>query len=415
MRKLIALFLLGLLALPTWAQTENHLSISAEIRPRYEGRTGYKELLADGEKSANFVSNRVRVNMLLHQQKFSMGLKLQDVGTWGDKSVFGQAGNHKIGFYEAWAAYQFLPQWSIKVGRQALAYDDERILGAINWAQTGLSHDAFLLKFNNKAHGFHIHLGATLNQEKEILSYTPYPYTNKSMQYVWMNHTKGNLYASFLLLNNGTQLLDKTAIRYSQTFGIYLNNMKKASWDIGGAAYMQTGKDVNNTDMEAFYLAAHAKKVFCKELKWGIGAEILSGTAADDKKNKSFDPLYGTNHKFNGFMDYFYVGSHKNSVGLQDYYTQVDYKKNKFSGSLAGHFFASMAEMGGGYDNYLGSELDLTLHYQVDSQFKITAGYSHLFASESMQLLKHGGSAGIKTGGDWLYLTLAFSPQIYSK
>ena len=46
----------------------------------------------------------------------------------------------------------------------------------------------------------------------------------------------------------------------------------------------------------------------------------------DASENKAFTPFYGTNHKFNGFMDYFHVGNHANSVGLIDIYTKVKTK-----------------------------------------------------------------------------------------
>ena len=38
----------------------------------------------------------------------------------------------------------------------------------------------------------------------------------------------------------------------------------------------------------------------------------------DYKENNSFTPFYGTNHKFNGHMDYFYVGNHIGNVGLRE-------------------------------------------------------------------------------------------------
>jgi hypothetical protein len=36
--------------------------ISAEVRPRYEYRHGYKTLFPDGKEAANFISQRTRLN-----------------------------------------------------------------------------------------------------------------------------------------------------------------------------------------------------------------------------------------------------------------------------------------------------------------------------------------------------------------
>jgi hypothetical protein len=58
------------------------------------------------------------------------------------------------------------------------------------------------------------------------------------------------------------------------------------------------------------------------------GYEYLSGNSYNKTdKVYAFEPFYGTNHKFNGFMDYFYVGNHINSVGLHDAWLKYGYKQ----------------------------------------------------------------------------------------
>ncbi|MFV0365684.1 MAG: alginate export family protein [Mangrovibacterium sp.] len=422
MKKTIHVLALCLLSTSLYAQENKPttFNLSAEIRPRYELRDGYKAPRREGQDVGQFISNRVRLNMDYTQGALSTSLKIQDVGTWGDKSVFGNGDTHKIGFYEAWAAYRFTSKFELKVGRQALAYDDERIMGAINWSQTGLSHDAMVMKFNNAAGDIRLDIGASYNQESEKSVNTPYPYTNKAMQYLWLNQADDSFYWSFLFLNNGTQQIDDVnlRVRYSHTYGIFLNNVRKSNWDVGGALYAQGGKDVNGKQIAAYYVAGHAKKKLSEKYKLGVGVEILSGTDMfdDDGKNHSFDPIYGTNHKFNGYMDYFYVGNHKGGVGLQDYYAQLDYKKNKLSASLAVHAFVAAADVYDtslGSDPYLGTELDLTVNYQVDNQFKISGGYSCMKMDEMMKVVKYGtaNTPSDRSLANWLYVSLAFTPQ----
>lgn len=43
---------------------------------------------------------------------------------------------------KAWAKYQFTPKAALKIGRQMLAYDDERLIGGLDWAMQGRSFDA---------------------------------------------------------------------------------------------------------------------------------------------------------------------------------------------------------------------------------------------------------------------------------
>lgn len=65
------------------------------------------------------------------------------------------------------------------------------------------------------------------------------------------------------------------------------------------------------------------------------GIEIISGNSQTDPstKKEAFNPFYGTNHKFNGFMDYFYVGSHTGmaSPGLQNFFLNFKYLPKKFN------------------------------------------------------------------------------------
>lgn len=114
------------------------------------------------------------------------------------------------------------------------------------------------------------------------------------------------------------------------------------------------------------------------------GFELISGTPTNDQqKNKSFSPLYGTNHAFNGFMDLFYVGNHFNSVGLRDIYLRTRYNFNS-SFWIQGdyHNFAANATLlrdeysGPELDKGFGSEIDLSLGKVISESVSIQAGYS---------------------------------------
>lgn len=400
--------------------TDKSFTLSGEIRPRYEMRDGFSTLPSKDDDIAQFISQRTRLNANYKDGNLSVGLSLQDVSTWGDRPTLDKNANNQFGLHQAWAAYKFTDIFAIKVGRQELAYDDQRILGNVGWAQQARSHDAMLLKFNNLGSNIRLDVGATYNQESEKNKNTSYPHTNKAMQYAWLNQSTDKFYWSFLFLNNGTQLEGDTdmKVRYSQTFGIYMRNVRNNDWDFGGALYGQTGKSVNNQKISGYYISAYANKKLSDDFKLGVGLEILSGTDQNetDGKNHSFNPLYGTNHKFNGTMDYFYVGNHLNSVGLQDYYLKTTYKKNKLTTDLTGHFMLSAADiyMDGYLDNYLGFELDLTVSYKVADNFNIQGGYSHMFAGDSMFAIKNITTTTHKNNGGWAWIMLAFTPNFFS-
>ena len=129
----------------------------------------------------------------------------------------------------------------------------------------------------------------------------------------------------------------------------------------------------------------------------------------------SFAPLFGTNHKFNGWMDYFYVGNHAGSVGLTDLFAKVGYQKDKFSALLIPHFFMSAATIidgaGNEMDNYLGTEIDIAFGYKIAKTINLKAGYSHMLATDSMEILK-GGDSGVTN--NWAWIMFTFKPNLFS-
>jgi len=148
----------------------------------------------------------------------------------------------------------------------------------------------------------------------------------------------------------------------------------------------------------------------------GLGYEYLSGKDQNDTdaEIKSFAPLFGTNHKFNGWMDYFYVGNHAESVGLTDISATLSYKKDKFSAKLIPHIFSAAADIYDGsqkMDNNLGTEIDLVFGYKIASDIMLNAGYSKMFATDSMEALKGGDK---DENNSWAWLMFTFKPKLFS-
>ena len=117
-------------------------------------------------------------------------------------------------------------------------------------------------------------------------------------------------------------------------------------------------------------------------------------------------------------MDYFYVGNHKNDVGLMDIFIPIKYKKDKFSVALIPHIFRSAATVAvkqkdGTWKDYskgLGTEVDLVIGYAISKEVKLMAGYSQMFATETMQVLKGGNH---KNSNNWAWVMISFKPTFY--
>lgn len=413
-----------LLSVDIMAQTS---SLSAELRPRFEFRNGYKQLMPDGNNPAAFISQRTRLNGFYSNEKFKFKISLQDVRVWGDVNQLNTSDINGTSVHEAWGEILFSKVVSFKVGRQEIIYDDHRIFGSVGWAQQARSHDAAILKF--KANSNHdLHLGIAYNAVKESLYKLDYigMANYKAMQFIHYHGKFNKLGVSILELYNGIAYDSDTSanvvekIAWSLTIGPRLSyTADKFSANI--AFYYQGGKNGANTDLTATYFAADVNFKIIKNFSFGIGGEYLSGTNTKDKgTDNSFTPFYGTNHKFNGWMDYFYVGNHGGNVGLTDFYLPLNYNLNNWSFALITHNFMSAATVSEkqtdgswkDFSNTLGTEIDLSITYKLNKAVKLQAGYSQMFATQTMQVLKGGN---YNNSNNWAWVMITFKPTFFEK
>ena len=423
--KLQIAFLILAIALPAVASAQ--FVLSGDLRPRAEYRHGFKSPATTDMEAAAFISQRSRLNIAYKNEKMKFGLSLQDVRVWGDVPQLNLSDN-SFSMHEAWGEYFFTPVFSIKAGRMELIYDDSRMLGNVDWAQQGRSHDIGLLKYEKNT--WKVHAGMAYNQDKEQFSNRIYTITGnyKTMQLLWINHNKGNLNLSALFLNNGKQ--DMTlegeaeisyATRYSQTIGA-TGTYKLNPVQLNASIYKQMGTETGNKDMDALMFAINAKWSITENLSFTPGFEYLSGTSQKDAMDptyneiNSFNPFYGTNHKFNGHMDYYYVGNHINNVGLQNIFLKLNYGKNKLSMGADLHLFSAAADilnptdLTQTMDSNLGQELDLYIGYKLAAGVMLNVGYSQYFTTESTIALKGGDK---DETSNWAWASITFKPELF--
>lgn len=379
-------------------------TLSGEFRPRTEFSRGYKTLAVEDQNMSTATAQRTRLNALYATDGVKAKLVLQDVRFWGSQPQLVTNEDFATSIHEAWAEIKLAENFSLKAGRQELVYDDSRIFGNVGWAHQARSHDLALFKIEND---FKLHFGIAHHENADVTNnFYNGPDAYKDMQFLWFNKSWEKTGLSLLFLNNGVPVFvanNEQENRYSQTFG---GRVTHALEDVSLAAnlYAQTGKLVSGNDISAFNF------LFEASLKNGItaGFEHLSGNSYDkNDKNYAFNPLYGTNHAFNGHMDYFYVGNHINSVGLNDLYLKYNYKKEKFGFNGHIHYFATAGKISADAKSYLGTELDLGISYAVQPNAVLSAGWSVMFAGESLELLKGGDHT---VGQHWGFIMLSVTP-----
>lgn len=419
-----------LLTLVTATASYAQLVISGEVRPRTELYNGNNAPKTNTDNIPGLATQqRTRVTFTYTGTEERAGLKIvfspQLINFWGQLpqayDLIGagtQGGNEgALSVYEAYAQYAFSDAFTLKFGRQAISYGDQRWFGALGWAATGRAHDAFVGKFKlgDSKLDVGVSLGRTSfgNTPAQILGGDAIRAGYKSLQYVWFEPAISSTFKLPIMVTNITNQDSVSATFASHTnvttFGVM--PMVKVSDDLAfnaSAYYQYSAEDGVDLAASMFSLSATYKGA---GIPLTLGADIVSGKAYDDTEatTKTWQQPFGTNHKFYGFMDFFYVGETR-TEGLNDIYLKTAIKLSDKSKLLAhAHYFLANQEYLSVADGTtpttdIGQELDLVYVNNVSKALNVKLGYSQFFASEDFNTV---------LGNDfnnwvWLQLTAKF-------
>ncbi len=422
MKHLLLILILTGLALDAGAQ----FTLAGEIRPRAEFRNGFKAPPEKGVPPAFFIEQRSRVYFNYKSDSLQLKITFQDVRIWGSVSQIYKSDPNLQNVHEAWGQFNFNDKFGIRAGRMELAYDGDRFLGNLDWAAQARSHDALLFLWKNNK-GVRLDIGVAYNQnwrfEPSWLNQNFYDHslTNnyKTMQFARLEKKSESGKLALFFHNDGRQLAADSSMAYRQTFAI-IANKKIGVLKLSSELYYQSGKNGRGQPVNALLASFYAT------LNTGLtpitlGGEYLSGTsiaAAADNRDNAFAPLYGTNHKFYGFMDYFYVGNPHGNIGLIDLNIKTNFKLGNNTAFLAQvHHFMSPVEIpdpanpGAAMTSSLGTEIDLVYNRRLHEFVTLKIGYSQMFASESMIEVKGVGDAG--AFNNWAWLMVTFKPTLF--
>ena len=440
--KKVILSALFLAALPSVVQAqeeetpENTFTLSAQLRPRFEYRNGAYVPLQEGEKPAILVNNRTRINFdYRHGDQLQLFLSFQNVNIWGQApqvQLNDRTGGLSI--FEAYAALPIYKDINAKIGRQMIVLDEDRIFGSLDWHPAGRAHDAININWKNDKltlrsffafnqnyfDGNASSVNGNVNNPKGQYFYIapgtqPYQHLEAVHAHYNITPTQG---VSVLVANLGQRNSSNNDIDYNmQTIGFHYRG-KSDALRYGAEGYLQTGKNAAGKDKEAFLLAALVGYQFTPAFSATLGLDYLSGndTNSSSNKDKAFNPFSGTNHKFYGFMDHFYVLPNSPKVGLLNPYLNLNLKtSDKGSLSATGHYFRSAGKILGSEDNktrHLGVEGDLVYTHKIQQYVSLQAGYSLFIPSDSYKSLR--SLRNVRKQQDWLWCSLNISPKLFS-
>ena len=333
--------------------------------------------------------------------------------------------------------------WGLKIGRQILAYGDERLVGSSDWNNFGRTFDAVKLRYQQKdwwveafASSVAVITRGKYNQSDfvngaethrgQVFSGLYFSTTALSVQttdlYAFHLHENNN--ALYLPAALGDTNFFTFGVRVKSKPGVFhhaptapapdgkaMADGKSAplppppapkvlGLDYDAELAFQTGK-VRGLDLTAF--AAHGGLGYTFDLPWtprfGVEYNYASGDDnATDGDIQTFQNLFPSNHPRYGFMDAFsWQNMHNPAVSLKaapcskvtleaDYHLfwlatneDVWYRSN---GATAVRPLTPLARNA---DKFAGAELDFLVTYKPLKQLGFTAGYSHFFAGDYLR------------------------------
>jgi hypothetical protein len=409
----------------------NQLSVDLQFlsrgEMRYGGLPNTTEEEENGEKAAksNFAQSRTRLVINYKRDWLEARVTPQHSGVWG------QAGKGAFNLYETWVKMTARNGLFAQVGRVALSYDDERIIGSDNWAMASQSHDVVRLGY--EGHGHKAHVILAYNQNANVMNdggsyYVGGAQPYKTMQDVWYHYDlpKFPLGVSVLFMNIGMQGDEDTGFRtyFQHLLGSYVSFTPKR-WKAEAAYYHQFGKNEFGMKIDAWM--ASGKLTFSPKANYGFvgGFDYLSGDKlfavpphgglgmVHHDVIRGFSTVYGSHHKFYGAMDFFYVSTYLNGFtpGLQNAYIGGFFSPMKGMRLDASYHNLATATKLVDMGMSLGQEFEFQASYAATRDIIVMAGASLMTGSETMERLKRDTS---KSTLRWGWISLIVNPRIFS-
>ena len=367
---------------------DSTLSLDLQMRVRTEWRDGYK-LANDGQSAAllnPIQRNRMGVSGGLNAMQFKM--QLQSI-----RSFFGRpTGTDQVdnmSLTEAWVQLPLLSNLRMKVGRQKVAFDDERIVGAINWSNPGRFLD-----------GIRLHWKTTQGVTSAVLAWDEWSETQRWM----LHHEKSwNGHRVSILIFDQHSVTEPTALTAGGTWS--LSSRKGITWNAEAYTQFKSGQ------YAGYMLIAGGQKAMANGGSWKWGADWMSG----ENGSNAFHPFLGTNHKFYGWMDHFYVGVA--TAGLMDLRLERKipaFQKKAMLGATLHHFRNHSAS------DLLAHELDVWLTGQSRQGIQWHVGWSIMDPTEN-HISRQGEISASEWASSanrlqqWGWVSVNFAPSILLK
>lgn len=397
MKKLFLVTILILSVSGLFAQET--LKFSAQIRPRFEiDNKDFKS----STRANTFTALRTRLGLsFVPTKNFSGFVQIQDSRIYGEETS--TTSNMKnLDIHQAYFKINdlFALPLDVKVGRFEAAYGSERFIGPVNWHNVGRSFDGGIITFKNE----NVNLDMLMAREFEKFLVGDSTDQNIYGLFVDLNIIKSYKIMPFIIM----QRIQPTNVLNRTTLGINVKgSLDKFNQELDfGYQFGSITSGGREQDISAYTFSFGVDYLFDSNLKPILGAQIdiASGdNKPTDNNYNAYTSLYGTGHKFFGYMDYFVnFPNDTYGLGLIDLICKfgvVPIENLKIDFNF--HLFNSMKDytlLNGTKSNSFGTELDLVASYKYNSNITFEAGGS-FFSASDIFIEKRG-----KDTATWFYL-----------
>ena len=338
----------------------DNVKLSGEIRPRYE----YADVDNNDKDAGQALTARIK--LVASTDKFfgidnlNMNLGIIDVYDFGwheYNSLYNGQTDYDVIVDPKYAMLSNadinykIGKTVLHAGRSQVNLDNQRFIGTVGWRQLERSYDTVYVADNSVEN---LNLLAAWVYGIQGVKAGPKADTNSVL-----------LHASYKVMPELTiTAYDYMIASFADTYGAALTGKVnaggaklsyRAEYAMQSDATMEIHGAKGKADADYFNLdlGANISGVIA-----GANYEFMSGADGD---KTTFTPLLGTNHKFNGWADEFFVAK-KPEGGLNDMNFRLGYKAKGFGKVLAVyHDFSADTKMdngAGGTTDDLGSEID---------------------------------------------------------
>lgn len=395
------LFLLTIIAFcfTNTLNAQEILKFSAQIRPRFE--VDNKDFKSSTLPNT-FTVFRTRLGLSFSPLKNISGfIQIQDSRTFGEETST-TTNTKNLDLHQAYFKIDnvFDLPITLKLGRMEVAYGSERFIGAVNWNNIGRAFGGGIVSLITE------NVNVDLFALKEFEKYNPGDSLDQSVYgvNVEINGIKNYKIQPFIIWQRSSP----TDYLSRFTLGTYFKGeMENFNHEIDAA--VQLGDIITGfrkQSISAFVFSYNANYTFYANMKPTIGAQI-DYTSGDDNSfdddYKTYASLYGTGHKFFGYMDYFVnMVNDTYGLGITDIVCKVGINPvDPLKINLHFHIFRANKNyllINGSTSKSFGTELDLVANYKYNNIVSFEGGAS-LFSPGDIFKEKRGNDTST-----WIYL-----------